>query len=107
MSETILVGIDGTEENRRAYRSLLLETRGLGDYISGVILFEETLGQKNSVPNYSNDSKNQKKFGVSTAVKAFGAKNTAALVGYNLQMNYSTNAKIFWSVFFIHLRFYV
>ena len=40
------IGVESTEENRRRYRSLLLTTPGLGDYISGVILFEETLGQK-------------------------------------------------------------
>lgn len=42
------INLESTEENRRAYRSLLLETPGLGDFISGVILFEETLGQKNA-----------------------------------------------------------
>jgi len=41
------INLESTEENRRAYRTLLLETPGLGDFISGVILFEETLGQKN------------------------------------------------------------
>jgi len=40
------VGVESTEENRRAYRSLLLTTPGIGEYLSGVILFEETLGQK-------------------------------------------------------------
>ncbi|WP_442496848.1 class I fructose-bisphosphate aldolase [Methylobacter sp. sgz302048] len=40
------VNVESTEENRRAYRSLLLTTPGLGEFISGVILFEETLGQK-------------------------------------------------------------
>ena len=40
------IGVESTEENRRFYRSLLLDTEGLGQYISGVILFEETLGQK-------------------------------------------------------------
>lgn len=40
------VNVASTEENRRAYRSLLLSTPGLGAYISGVILFEETLAQK-------------------------------------------------------------
>lgn len=40
------IGVESTEENRRAYRSLLLTTPGLGAYISGVILFEETLTQK-------------------------------------------------------------
>ena len=39
------IGVESTEENRRAWRSLLLTTPGLGEYISGVILFEETLGQ--------------------------------------------------------------
>ena len=42
------VGVESTEENRRAYRSLLLDSEGLGEYICGVILFEETLGQKNA-----------------------------------------------------------
>jgi len=40
------VGVECTEENRRAYRALLLTTPGVGEFISGVILFEETLGQK-------------------------------------------------------------
>src|SRR5215467_5745814 len=40
------VGVESTEENRRLYRQLLLTTPGLGDFISGVILFEETLGQR-------------------------------------------------------------
>jgi len=40
------LGVESTEENRRAYRSLLLTTPGAGEYLSGVILFEETLGQK-------------------------------------------------------------
>lgn len=40
------VGVECTEENRRVYRALLLTTPGVGAYLSGVILFEETLGQK-------------------------------------------------------------
>jgi len=40
------VGVEPTEENRRGYRSLLLTAPGVGEYLSGVILFEETLGQK-------------------------------------------------------------
>lgn len=39
------IGVESTEENRRAYRQLLLAAPGLGEFISGVILFEETLGQ--------------------------------------------------------------
>ncbi|KUJ81713.1 fructose-bisphosphate aldolase class I [Microbulbifer flavimaris] len=40
------VGVESTEEHRRFYRSLLLTTENLGQYVSGVILFEETLGQR-------------------------------------------------------------
>jgi fructose-bisphosphate aldolase class I len=40
------VGIASTEENRRAYRETLFTTPGLGDFISGVILFDETIRQK-------------------------------------------------------------
>ncbi|HSB88994.1 MAG TPA: class I fructose-bisphosphate aldolase [Anaerolineales bacterium] len=39
------VGIADTEENRRAYREMLFTTPGMEDYISGVILFDETLRQ--------------------------------------------------------------
>ena len=39
------IGLENTEDNRRTYRELLLSTPGLGDYISGAILFEETLYQ--------------------------------------------------------------
>ena len=40
------VGIENTEENRRAYRELLLSTPKLNEYISGAILFDETIRQK-------------------------------------------------------------
>lgn len=40
-------GLENTEENRRKYRQLLFTTdKTIGDYISGVILFHETLYQK-------------------------------------------------------------
>lgn len=42
------INIENTEENRRKYRSLLATTNNLSKYISGVILFEETLNQKTS-----------------------------------------------------------
>ena len=42
------IGVENTEDNRRAYRELLLTTPGLGQYISGAILFEETLFQNTS-----------------------------------------------------------
>ncbi|AXY44102.1 class I fructose-bisphosphate aldolase [Halomonas sp. JS92-SW72] len=39
------IGLENTVENRQAYRELLVTTPGLGQYISGAILFEETLFQ--------------------------------------------------------------
>lgn len=39
------IGVENTEDNRRAYRELLVTTPGIGEYISGAILFEETLYQ--------------------------------------------------------------
>ncbi|EKS9796034.1 MULTISPECIES: class I fructose-bisphosphate aldolase [Burkholderia] len=39
------IAVESTEANRRAWRTLLLSTPGLGEFISGVILYEETLGQ--------------------------------------------------------------
>ena len=39
------VGVENTEENRRAYREMLLTTPRLGEHISGAILFDETLRQ--------------------------------------------------------------
>ena len=40
------VGVECTEENRRAYRNLLFSTPGVEQYLSGVILFDETARQK-------------------------------------------------------------
>jgi fructose-bisphosphate aldolase class I len=40
------IDVESTEESRRAWRSLLVTTPDLGKYISGIILFEETLAQK-------------------------------------------------------------
>ena len=39
------IGVEGTEENRRRYRQMLIETPDLSDYISGVILNSETIEQ--------------------------------------------------------------
>jgi fructose-bisphosphate aldolase class I len=39
------IGVASTEENRRSYRQLLFTTPGLGEHISGVILFDETIRQ--------------------------------------------------------------
>ena len=40
------IDVPSTEENRRAYRELLFTTPGAEQYISGVILFDETIRQK-------------------------------------------------------------
>jgi fructose-bisphosphate aldolase class I len=40
------IGVASTEENRRAYRDVLFTTAGVGEFISGVILFDETIRQK-------------------------------------------------------------
>ncbi len=40
------LGIPQTEEARRAYRELIVTTPGLGESISGVILYDETIRQK-------------------------------------------------------------
>ena len=47
-----MIGVDSTENNRLKYRRLLFSTNRLEEYISGVILFEETLYQndQNGIP---------------------------------------------------------
>ncbi|HEY0876904.1 MAG TPA: class I fructose-bisphosphate aldolase [Zeimonas sp.] len=40
------IGLESTEPNRRAWRNVLLAAPGLADAVSGVILYEETLGQR-------------------------------------------------------------
>jgi fructose-bisphosphate aldolase, class I len=40
------LGIPETEEKRRAYREMIVTTPGLGEFISGAILFDETIRQK-------------------------------------------------------------
>ncbi|MBI2010087.1 MAG: fructose-bisphosphate aldolase class I [Candidatus Chisholmbacteria bacterium] len=42
----VKINLASTEENRRAYREVLITIEGMEDYISGVILFDETIRQK-------------------------------------------------------------
>src|ERR1041385_823172 len=42
------IGIESTEEHRRAYRDLLFTTEGVEEFISGVILFDETIRQSSA-----------------------------------------------------------
>lgn len=39
------INVENNEENRRAYRELLFTSEGIENYISGVIMFDETLKQ--------------------------------------------------------------
>jgi len=53
------LNIDVTEENRRSYRDMLVTTDSLSDYVSGAILFDETIRQKTTsgkkFPEYLNE----------------------------------------------------
>ena len=40
--------LESTEENRRAYRDMLFNTTGVEEFVSGVILFDETLRQSSA-----------------------------------------------------------
>lgn len=40
-----LINLENTEENRRRYRQMLFTTEGIEKFISGVILYKETLRQ--------------------------------------------------------------
>jgi fructose-bisphosphate aldolase class I len=40
------VGLESTERQRRSYREILFTTSGIGELISGVILFDETIRQQ-------------------------------------------------------------
>ena len=42
------IDLSSTEENRRAYRDLLFSTKGVSEFISGVILYDETIRQASS-----------------------------------------------------------
>src|SRR6266404_5759264 len=42
------IGIESTEDTRRAYRELLFTTEGAEEFIGGVILFDETIRQQGS-----------------------------------------------------------
>jgi fructose-bisphosphate aldolase class I len=42
------IGVESTEETRRAYRDLLFTTDGAAEYISGVILYDETIRQSSA-----------------------------------------------------------
>ncbi len=45
------VGVESNEPSRRAYRDLLFTTRGIEEFVSGVILFDETIRQSTLAGN--------------------------------------------------------
>jgi len=70
------IGLESTEEHRRAYRDMLFSTPDVAKWISGVILFDETIRQKTkdgvSFPDYLN------KLGIIPGIKVdAGAKPLA------------------------------
>jgi fructose-bisphosphate aldolase class I len=74
------VGVECTEESRRAYRGLLFTTPGAEQFVSGVILYDETLRQKANdgalFPDYL------AKKGILPGIKVdTGAKNLALCPG--------------------------
>jgi fructose-bisphosphate aldolase class I len=42
------IDVESTEENRRTYRDMLFTTSGLNEFVSGVILFDETIRQNST-----------------------------------------------------------
>ena len=74
------VGVACTEESRRAYRGLLITAPGAEQYVSGVILYDETIRQKNDEGVAFPDWMTRK--GVIPGIKVdTGAKNLALCPG--------------------------
>jgi len=73
------ISLENNEDNRRAYRQLLFTTPNLDKHISGVILFEETLGQNAS--NGTNFAKLLRDQGIVPGIKV--DKGVVQLPGTN------------------------
>ncbi len=67
------VGIDGTAENRRRYRDLFIGAPGLGQYLSGIILFDETMRQAHDDGRLFLDTLREE--GVVIGIKVDGGKD--------------------------------
>jgi fructose-bisphosphate aldolase, class I len=77
------LGIPLTEESRRAYRELIVTTPGLGEAISGAILFDETMRQKTKDGRSFIDCLNKQ--GIIPGIKVDeGAKDMAGFPGEKL-----------------------
>jgi fructose-bisphosphate aldolase class I len=74
------IGIESTEQSRRAYREMLFTTPGLGAFISGGILYDETLRQ--SISTGMSFAELLKKQGIIPGIKVDrGAKDLANFPG--------------------------
>ena len=74
------LGIAETAENRRAYRDLIVTTPGLGNFISGAILFDETMRQQTNAGISFVEA--LKKAGIIPGIKVdMGAKDMAGFPG--------------------------
>ncbi|MFZ3320863.1 MAG: class I fructose-bisphosphate aldolase [Usitatibacter sp.] len=71
------VGVESTEENRRAYREMLFTTPGLSQYVSGVIFFDETLRQ--ATKDGVNFAKYLEKSGIIPGIKVDAGAHDMAL----------------------------
>jgi fructose-bisphosphate aldolase class I len=71
------VNVECNEENRRAYREMLFTTPGIPEYVSGVILFDETLRQKTK--DGVNFGEYLKKNGIIPGIKVDGGAHDMAL----------------------------
>jgi fructose-bisphosphate aldolase class I len=73
------ISVENNEENRRKYRQLLFTTEGIEQYVSGVILFEETLYQ--TLDNGKTVAEQLKSKGISIGIKV--DKGIKPLAGTN------------------------
>jgi fructose-bisphosphate aldolase class I len=76
------IGVKSTFETRNEYRDMLLSAKGMEDYISGVILFDETLKQSTTCSDKTPFVKLLNDKDVIPGIKVdTGAKNLAAFPG--------------------------
>ena len=71
------INVECTEDNRRAYREMLFTTPKLAEYVSGVILFDETLRQ--STKDGVNFGKYLEKIGIIPGIKVDAGAHDMAL----------------------------
>jgi fructose-bisphosphate aldolase class I len=74
------IGLESTEPNRRTYRNLLFTTPGIEEFISGVILYDETLRQRALDVQETSFSELLTSKGIFPGIKV--DTGTSALAGY-------------------------